>query len=291
MDDEQTGDLSEKEMDEARSMGWAGKDEWRGDPDAWVDAKTFLQRGRTILPILQKNNEGLRGQLTQLSGKISSLETSLQAANATIEALEESHAADLEEQVKAARAQLRKELAAASRDGDHDAIADITEKMTQLNDANIEAGGDDDGSPRKGKKPEKQAKTQEPAPLHPEVAAWYSANPDFVKNRRKVALASVVAQELRENGDLSSGAAFLDKVAEEVDRQLGNTSRGSSKVAAGNGGGGRGGESSANKTYADLPPEAKAACDRQASRLVGPNRRHKTLDSWHKSYVSQYFKE
>lgn len=32
------------EEDRARLMGWAPKDKWRGDPDRWIDAKTFNER-------------------------------------------------------------------------------------------------------------------------------------------------------------------------------------------------------------------------------------------------------
>jgi hypothetical protein len=276
---------TEAEIQEARSMGWADESEWRGKPEDFVDARTFLARGRQIMPILQKHNERLSGQLTQLSGKLTSLETALQAANATIEALEQSRDEDIAEQVRAARAQLKAELATASREGNHEAVAELTDKLTQLNTA-----GDAAEEEIAGKKP--------PAPsakeISPEIKEWYAQNSDFVGNKHKVALGSSVAEEMRIAGDARTGAAFLDAVRAEVEKILGGTSRGApSKVAGGNGGGGRSGSGDvgADKTYADLPAEAKAACDRMALRLVGPNRKHKDVASWRASYVAQFFKD
>ena len=31
---------------EAREMGWTDKDGFKGDPEKWVDAATFVDRGR-----------------------------------------------------------------------------------------------------------------------------------------------------------------------------------------------------------------------------------------------------
>jgi hypothetical protein len=44
---------------EAESQGWVPKDKFRGNESDWVDADTFVKRGREILPILRKNNENL----------------------------------------------------------------------------------------------------------------------------------------------------------------------------------------------------------------------------------------
>ena len=44
---------------EARAQGWVSQEEFRGNEKDWVDAETFVKRGREILPILRKNNEHL----------------------------------------------------------------------------------------------------------------------------------------------------------------------------------------------------------------------------------------
>lgn len=271
---------SEEQIEEARSLGWAPKDAWKGDPEKWVDADQFLQRGLGIHHV-RKELESLRNTT---SARVSQLESALAAANTTIEVLQESHADDVKAQVEEARAALRQEIAQASRDGDHEALATATDKLTQLNAANTDAGGDDDKG-GKGDKPNKDA----PA-VHPEVKAWFDDNPDYA-DRRRAALLHTVATELRQAGDARKGREFLDACAEEVEKYLGTPAgkRGTSKVeGGGNGTGGRG-SSGSGKSYADLPAEAKAACDSFAKRVVGPNRAHKDLNSWRTAYATKYF--
>ena len=38
---------------EALSMGWSPRENWRGDPDKWVDSKEYARRAREHLPIMQ----------------------------------------------------------------------------------------------------------------------------------------------------------------------------------------------------------------------------------------------
>ena len=45
------------------------------------------------------------------------------------------------------------------------------------------------------------------------------------------------------------------------------------------------------KTYNDLPPDAKIACDGWSKQLVGEGRRHKTLADWRASYTKTFFEE
>lgn len=263
---------------EAALMGWTPKEAFKGNPEKWVDAATFVEKGKQILPILQKNNERLLGQVNQLSGQVNALDGSLKAANAAIEALQESHSEDVKEQVEEAKARLRQELTEASRAGDHERVAEVTEKMTELRTA--------EAAP-----PTKKEVQQQPAKFvpNPEMRAWMDKNADFMLNPRKVALGNAVAAELKAKGDTRVGPAFMDAVREEVELDLagGRQRGGDSKVESSRGGGKR---NDGAKTYEDLPADAKAACDAQAGKLVGPNRAHKDNASWRASYVKQYFK-
>jgi septum formation inhibitor MinC len=273
-----TQQVSEEVIQEARQMGWLPKEEFKGRPEAWVDATTYVDKGRHVLPIVSAHNKELQQTVQRVAGQVSSLQIALQAANATIAAIEESAAADVEEQVKAARENLKTELEAASREGNHAAVAEITDKLTQL--------------PEKKEEKKEVPNAQKPPPLAPEMQAWYAANPDFVSDRRRVSLGNAIAAELREKGETSIGPVFMDKVRDEVNKALGITSQHRpGKTDAGNGGGGRKDAQSVNKTYADLPQEAKEACDRAEKRLVGEKRAHKTQASWRASYVKQYFAE
>lgn len=48
---------------EARDMGWVPEEDFRGDPDKWVDAEEFVTRGETFIPFLRANNRKLEDQL------------------------------------------------------------------------------------------------------------------------------------------------------------------------------------------------------------------------------------
>lgn len=285
MSDEAT-QATEEELHEAAAMGWADKDKWRGDQKDWVDAKAFLERGRSIMPMLQKNNERLVGKLSDLEGRLGAAEGALRAANATIKALEESQAEDVKAQVEGARAELRDELEDAMKDGDHALAAKLTDKLTQLNDANREAGGKEEKGGDDGSRPAR-------IELPPDIIAWYEQNPDYRIKPRIVALSNAIAVELRQAGNRTIGPAFLDKVKEEVEKELsgGSGKGGFSKVEGAGGSSHRAPVEGAAKTYADLPIDAKAACDSMSKRLVGANRAHKDIDSWRKSYVKQYFEK
>src|SRR5512146_1603526 len=66
MDDVTIPDAAEAE---ASHMGWMPQERWvsEGKPaDKWVDAKTFLERGENILPIVRQNLHKTREELEQL---------------------------------------------------------------------------------------------------------------------------------------------------------------------------------------------------------------------------------
>lgn len=276
----------EKQVQEARNLGWVPKEEWKGESARWVDADVFLQRQE----IVRGEREHLRSELSQRDAQIRSLGESLRAANAAISALEKSHDEDVKAQVEQARADLKAEIARASEADDHAAVAEATDKLTQLN-AREALAEKDEGA--------REARTEQPAKTGPQIApemkaeidAWEADNRPWISQTRNLRMMNLIAMELREKGDQRRGRVFMDAVKAEVEKELGQgpSREGDSKVGSGSGGGGRREQSSVNKGYADLPAEAKAICDRQAARLVGPNRAHKDIESWRKSYASQYF--
>lgn len=50
----------------AREMGWAPKDQWRGDANAWKDAKSFLKTTVEINRTLSKDVRGLKDQVERI---------------------------------------------------------------------------------------------------------------------------------------------------------------------------------------------------------------------------------
>src|SRR3972149_6496674 len=50
---------------EAKQFGWVPQDDFKGDPEQWRDAATFLQRGKEINGFLRKDLEKIQKTLQQ----------------------------------------------------------------------------------------------------------------------------------------------------------------------------------------------------------------------------------
>lgn len=67
--------MEEQEYTEkAKSQGWVPKEEFKGDETKWVDAKSFVERGENILPILRERNEKLLGDVSELKNSFKELQ-------------------------------------------------------------------------------------------------------------------------------------------------------------------------------------------------------------------------
>lgn len=66
-----------KEADEtdARRQGWRPLAEYRGKPGGWVDAKTFIQRGKDYLPFVQKENREMKQTMGNMTTEMEGLRT------------------------------------------------------------------------------------------------------------------------------------------------------------------------------------------------------------------------
>lgn len=47
-------------------QGWVPKEEFRGDPAKWINAKSFNERGETIIPIMKERNEHLEKEVREM---------------------------------------------------------------------------------------------------------------------------------------------------------------------------------------------------------------------------------
>lgn len=65
------GDAETEQM--ARQLGWKPKDEFRGNPDDWSDAKTFVDNGLNALPILRQNVRKISDKLNQRDTEVAML--------------------------------------------------------------------------------------------------------------------------------------------------------------------------------------------------------------------------
>ena len=239
---------------EARAQGWVAKEEFRGSEDDWVDAETFVRRGKEIMPILRKNNEKLLKELGE-ARKIA------EEARESAKEFREYQKQQFEKKTKDLEGQLE-QLKQAKRDaitqGDGDRAIAIDDAMDDLKEQRLEAKEDLKAAEEKAK--EVPQITQDPI-----LNTWMEKNDWFGKDSRMTGVANGLGVELRRENPSLNGQAFLDKLDSELQemfpekfgkKRTPNPMEGSPNGTA------RPSVSSGKKTYNNLPPEAKAACDK-----------------------------
>lgn len=280
-EDTEVAEVPAEIIAEAREAGWRPEDQFKGDKAKWVDAKTYLERAEHVLPIIKKDRDKLRAELASQATKVLTLEGRMKEASESLEGFKKYHEEDVKRRVKQARAELKKQLVQAKKDGDVEAEVQITEDLAELKDP-----------PPVEKKKEEAAPGVDPAwkAILDEWVVdgnqWYVTDP--VKSAYATSIAAFVHQTRR---DLT-GRDFLDEVAKQVQDKFPDKNQ-HRREAPDKVEGARPGsrQSNGGNAYADLPADAKAACDRDAEKykLVGPNKAYKTAKDWQAQYAKDYF--
>lgn len=268
--------------DRARNLGWVPLEEFRGDPDRFVSAEEFVEKGESLLPILKANNRELQGKLTDLQSEVARMRTLYEASQDAIEALREHQSEETKRQVEKARKDLVEELRAAREEGNLEREVEINSEITRIDSAKEET---------KGTPAPRQAAAESNPAESPDFVAWKKDNPWFDTDEMMTAAAVATGRKLRMQGNKLEGRAFFDEVGKQVRMRFEGTQQRTSKVEPSGGGNsaGGGGDGGGGSKYSDLPAEAKQACERQALRLVGEGRAFKTKDAWRAHYAKIYF--
>lgn len=260
----------------ASSMGWTPQDRFKGDQTKWVDAETFVKRGEEIMPILKKTNEGLRNEMMALRGEFQTTKQMLDEAKGALTEFQKYHEEDSKRQYERAYEKLKSDKVEALRDSDHAAVVEIDEAIRLLDK-------------QSEKKPEvKQPSQVAPDPTQdPIFKKWQADNKDWYgEDEEKTAYATATAHYLKVMNPSMAGRDFLDKVTEEVNLRFGEPKGRVDRVEGSRNGSGANGS---GRSFADLPPDAKASCDKFGARLVGEGKAYKTQAEWRKQYVKDFF--
>ncbi len=277
--------LDQAIVEKAKSLGWAERENWRGDPALWKDAQTFVEASEHILPIVQATNKRLERQLNEMSNQLAEAMQAIGVSAERLKKFEESRAADVARGIEEGMNALKAERRRAVADGDSDRTVEIDEKLDSLRDSLAQA--------KSASAPAPNAPPPQLTPAQIEMqralGEWEAANPWYKTDPEKKAYADAMSTYIRTTKHLVGLPLLkeLDKVIAEkygtgpaVDRfDSGNNGSG-----AGGGGGPRPG---AKPSYANLSKEAKEACDRFEKTLVGPNKKYKTQAEWRQHYAEQ----
>jgi hypothetical protein len=266
---------------EARRGGWRPKDEFNGDPNVWVDAGTFVKRGREVLPHVQRHAAKLEQELATERAARVKLEREQEELRSQVTGLTTFQQELAGKERERIRNELAAELHAARESGDTQAEARILGQLS---------------TPPPVAKPSVQQQRQEPTQQQvPQAMTDWLAENAWAKNDQVMMQAmSVVGADLRAQGKLNGMDltaqlnATAKVVAERYMPNRSNTSRAESG-SRGSGSGGGGQQQSDGPTFEGLSAQAKAECDAQGERmgLVGKGKSFATLADWRKHYVQQ----
>jgi hypothetical protein len=243
-------------LKEAESQGWVPKEKFRGNETDWVDADVFVKRGREILPILRKNNENLMRELNHTKEQLKEFREAAEEFKKFQKDSYERKVAEYETrlaEIKASRAQ-------AINDGDGQKVNALDEALDTVKEEIKEAK-------QAVKEAAKPVSDPVPSSIDPALQVWLDKNKWFGNDRRLTAIANGVGESLRLEQPTLKGQEFLDRLDEILKEEMPDKFGGETKkkasgspVESGAGRASRSGGSS--RSYDNLPPEAKAACDR-----------------------------
>ena len=249
-----SNEVSPEVQHEAESQGWVPKERFRGNESDWVDADTFVKRGREILPILRKNNENLIKDLQATKDQLKEFREAAEEFKKFQRESYERKAQEYEGQIR----EIKESRAQAISDGDGQKVNALDDALDQAKENFKEA--------KQSVKDVVSAKDPEPTPeaIDPGLQAWLDRNTWFGQDKRLTAMVNGVGESLRLEFPLLKGQAFLDKLdevlAEEFPNKFGKKQSPSSRVESGSGRQSRSGGNA--QSYDNLPSEAKSACDR-----------------------------
>lgn len=258
------GESGEREISpdiiaKAEKMGWTPKDQFKGDPDKWRPADEFVERGENMLPLLRSQVKRQERQIAELTATVKDFTEHLSKAD--------------KRAYDKALADLKEARAAAIKAGDgetfdkvDDAIADLRDKM----------------------KP-KEAPPQQQDSIPPdEFNEWLSRN-KWANDEEMQHIGVGIRHALFKQHPDATPIELLDLVAKEVKRRFPEKFENPRRNTAAAVEGAAPPRKSGGKTYADLPAEARAACDRMAKN--GYADKPKEMAEFKAAYVKQYFEE
>ena len=217
---------------EARKQGWAPQEQWKGDPEKWVDAQTFVERGEKIAGIATKQNKDLRAEVEELRATVEEVRTVNTDLKSHYQRALEKERREAEAQIAA----LKKQRIEAINEADGERVQQIEDKLESL----------------RTMPPEQQQWAVE----------WADENPWYAKDPEAREVAEGIATRLSASGKFSSPREMMDEVAKRVKKAMPHKFENPRRKQSVTEGNASIEQESGEKSYASLPPDAKAACDR-----------------------------
>jgi hypothetical protein len=240
----------------ARRQGWRPKEEYSGNADRWVDAKTFVLRGEAELPLIRERFRKMDQQFAETKTELNDTKKKLSEASEVLVELRDMSLKAEERAYNRAMQDIRRKQQAAVREANEEAFNAAAAEAEQL--------GPPPAPPPK--RPDPAARTETPPPPpntvqpDPAVIQWVGENPWF--NNDQVLHYYAIDEENKVKAEFP-GMSVAEQLAEVKQRTMdrfpekfNNTRRRAPPAVA---------SSQAppakakGKTVKDLPPDARAA--------------------------------
>lgn len=225
-----------QEQEAASKYGWVPQDKYRGDPNDWVDAKTFNEK---FVPAIQANRQSHK----ELREELDRVKRATQESMAILKKTQEEALARKDAEYQQTISTLKSQHREAIRDGNDVLADDLEQKIESLN-------GD--------RSKLKQTATVEPEPTEPspELVSWVDDNKWFQEDAELRDYAFYLGNKWDKEGKNPGGKALLDKMTTEVRRMFPHKFDNQNRTRPGAvEGGARPTGSTRGKTSSDLPPE------------------------------------
>jgi hypothetical protein len=228
---------------EAAQFGWVPETEYKVNPEEWKDAETFLKRGKEI-------NGFLRKDLEKIKSKNQTLESELAEIRGTMEEFRKYHNETEARAYKRALDDLKKQKVEAIEQGDGARVIEIDDTIESIKEAQA--------------KPTPVVEKKQDATYDKDYFDWLKTNVWYESDPELRAFAHIVGEELNATKSGKVGKAFYEEVAKQVKEtypeKFQNPARSMGMVDSSSDG--RSPSVSKKRGYNNLPPEAKAACDK-----------------------------
>lgn len=252
----------------ARELGWVPKSEWRGDPEIWSDAATWMEKGDKLLGSQLRKAEGRLAEIT------SAQERSEKEFAGRLERMERMHDAALERQRDQLESEFEEKIRKAAGMGDTDAV-----------EAALKARKD--SAKRLADAENEEAETEDKADLSRDQSEWLTDNKAWYgKDKLMTRWANTFAEDLEEEMPAASEKDKLGEISnrmrERFPEKFGRKQT-RSRVEGGNRVFDNGNGDARGKMFAKLPPEAKEQFNRDVAKKL-----YKVEDreSWAETYFS-----
>jgi hypothetical protein len=244
-------------VEQARETGWVPKEEFKGNPDAWTDAETWVENANKIMPLLRANNKKLLEEKRNVEQGLEMTKSELNKLKATMDKM------------------LKMNEKINDRIWDRD-VSEITRMQREAAEA-----GDVvrfDALEKEKKAVIEQKKKDFESPVEPEQKAngpspafvdWHRSNDWYLKDEDMTRYANAYSAELVQKG--YSEQMMFDEVTKKVkevfQNKFANTRRKSQAVSDSDGTVST--RKLAKHSYENLPTEAKKQCDKFVKEIPG----------------------